>query len=67
VPLRFRFLGIFDTVASAGFWSGASALVTNSTGGHGAWASNDAMKTVLDQVIEHIENFQKGTPSNRVA
>ena len=44
VPLRFRFLGIFDTVASAGFWSGASALVTNSTGGHGAWASNDALR-----------------------
>lgn len=44
VPLRFRFLGIFDTVASAGFWSGASALVTNSTGGHGAWASNNALR-----------------------
>ena len=29
VPLRFRFLGIFDTVASAGFWSGLSSLVTN--------------------------------------
>ena len=34
---------------------------------HVAWASNEAMKTVWDQVIEHIENFQKGTPSNRVA
>jgi len=44
VPLRFRFVGIFDTVASAGFWSGVSALVTNSTGGHGAWASNDALR-----------------------
>jgi uncharacterized protein (DUF2235 family) len=44
VPLRVRFLGIFDTVASAGFWSGVSALVTNSTGGHGAWASNDALR-----------------------
>jgi len=44
VPLHFRFVGIFDTVASAGFWSGVSALVTNSTGGHGAWASNDALR-----------------------
>ena len=34
---------------------------------HVAWASNEAMKTVWDQVIQHIENFQKGTPSNRVA
>lgn len=44
VPLRFRFLGIFDTVASAGFWSGLSSLVTNSTGGHGAWASADSLR-----------------------
>lgn len=44
VPLRFRFLGIFDTVASAGFWSGLSTLATNSTGGHGAWASVDALR-----------------------
>ncbi len=44
VPLRFRFLGIFDTVASAGFWSGVSALVTNSTGGHGAWASAESLR-----------------------
>jgi glycerate dehydrogenase len=34
---------------------------------HVAWASNEAMKIVWDQVIEHIENFQKGMPSNRVA
>ncbi|MCS0615371.1 DUF2235 domain-containing protein [Massilia kyonggiensis] len=44
VPLRFRFLGIFDTVASAGFWSGLSSLVTNSTGGHGAWASAESLR-----------------------
>ena len=44
VPLRFRFVGLFDTVASAGFWSGMSALVTNSTGGHGAWASAEALR-----------------------
>jgi len=34
---------------------------------HVAWASNQAMQTVWAQVIEHIENFHKGTPSNRVA
>lgn len=44
VPLRFRFVGIMDTVASAGFWSGVTALVTNSTGGHGAWASADSLR-----------------------
>lgn len=44
VPLRFRFVGIFDTVASAGFWSGASAIASNSTGGHGAWASAESLR-----------------------
>lgn len=44
VPLQFRFVGIIDTVASAGFWSGGSASAMNSTGGHGAWASADAMQ-----------------------
>jgi len=34
---------------------------------HVAWASDEAMKTVWNQVIQHIENFQKGTPSNRIA
>lgn len=43
VPLQFRFVGIVDTVASAGFWSGTTALAMNSTGGHGAWASADAL------------------------
>jgi len=39
VPLQFRFVGIIDTVASAGFVSGTTAFALNSTGGHGAWAS----------------------------
>jgi hypothetical protein len=43
VPLRFRFVGLIDTVASAGFWSGTSAVLTNSTGGHGAWASAESL------------------------
>ena len=44
VPLRFRFVGIMDTVASAGFWSSASSALTNSTGGHGAWASAESLR-----------------------
>jgi glycerate dehydrogenase len=34
---------------------------------HVAWASHEAMQTLWDQVISHIENFQAGRPSNRVA
>jgi glycerate dehydrogenase len=34
---------------------------------HVAWASNEAMQTLWDQVIDHIENFNAGKPSNRVA
>ncbi len=33
---------------------------------HVAWASDEAMQTLWDQVIEHIDNFIKGTPSNQV-
>ncbi len=34
---------------------------------HVAWASNEAMQTLWDQVVAHIENFHAGRPSNRVA
>jgi len=43
VPLHFRFVGIIDTVASAGFWAGTKSFLTNSTGGHGAWASAESL------------------------
>jgi glycerate dehydrogenase len=33
---------------------------------HVAWASTEAMQTLWDQVVQHIENFQAGRPSNRV-
>jgi len=33
---------------------------------HIAWASDEAMQTLWQQVIQHIENFQAGRPSNRV-
>lgn len=34
---------------------------------HTAWASDEAMQGLWYQVIEHIENYRKGTPSNEVA
>ncbi len=33
---------------------------------HTAWASDEAMQTLWDQVVDHLENFQRGDPSNRV-
>jgi hypothetical protein len=38
VPLRFRFVGLMDTVASAGFLTAAKSLAVNGTGGHSGWA-----------------------------
>jgi glycerate dehydrogenase len=34
---------------------------------HVAWASNEAMQTLWDQVVGHIENFHAGQPTNRLA
>ncbi len=34
---------------------------------HVAWVSHEAMQTLWDQVVLHIENFHAGRPSNRVA
>ena len=31
---------------------------------HVAWASDEAMQTLWDQVVSNIENFEKGSPSN---
>jgi glycerate dehydrogenase len=33
---------------------------------HTAWASDEAMQTLWDQVISHIENFNAGIPSNNI-
>ena len=33
---------------------------------HVAWASDEAMQTLWDQVVSHIENFNLGKPSNVV-
>jgi len=34
---------------------------------HTAWASDEAMQILWDQVISHVENFHAGNPSNQVA
>lgn len=33
---------------------------------HIAWASDEAMQTLADQLIDNVENFVRGTPSNVV-
>lgn len=38
VPLTIRFLGILDTVASAGVMGAVGNTIVNSTGGHSGWA-----------------------------
>jgi hypothetical protein len=43
VPLHFRFLGIFDTVASAGFFSGMAGGVVGGDGGHSGWAHHESL------------------------
>ena len=34
---------------------------------HVAWASDEAMQTLWDQVVSHIDNFAKRAPTNNVA
>jgi len=34
---------------------------------HVAWASNEAMQTLADQLIENLEAFVSGNPQNLVA
>ncbi len=34
---------------------------------HTAWASSEAMQTLSDQMIDNIENFVDGNPSNIVS
>ena len=33
---------------------------------HVAWASREAMQTLTDQLMDNIENFVQGQPSNVV-
>ncbi|SFD11028.1 Uncharacterized alpha/beta hydrolase domain [Collimonas sp. OK412] len=39
VIIRFRFVGLIDTVASAGVLGGLAGTIVNSTGGHDGWAT----------------------------
>lgn len=70
VPLQFRFVGIMDTVASAGFWSSTMSMLTNSTGGHGAWASAEALtlpasvKNCVHMIAMH--ELRRNFPSDEI-
>ncbi|MES2076562.1 MAG: DUF2235 domain-containing protein [Pseudomonadota bacterium] len=44
IPVRFRFLGLIDTVASAGYWDGISGTITNTTDGHTGWAAPENLR-----------------------
>ncbi|USX14227.1 DUF2235 domain-containing protein [Oxalobacteraceae bacterium OTU3CAMAD1] len=51
IPVRFRFLGIMDTVASGGFWSSVNAGLRNVPGGHSGWA--DVKYLRIPKIIEN--------------
>lgn len=51
IPVRFRFLGIMDTVASGGFWSSVGAGLRNVPGGHSGWAEVRYLR--LPKIIEN--------------
>lgn len=56
VPVRFRFLGIMDTVASAGFWSSAVSSLKNNADGHSGWAAVEYLRlpTNLENCIHMV-------------
>jgi hypothetical protein len=43
IPVHFRFLGIIDTVASAGFFSGIVSGIAGGDGGHSGWAHHESL------------------------
>lgn len=51
IPLRFRFLGVMDTVASVGIWEGIKNDQLHSTGGHSDWATPDVLR-----ILPSVEN-----------
>lgn len=53
IPIRIRFLGIFDTVAAAGFWSGVGNPRT--TGGHSGWATAESLR--IPNLVENCAHF----------
>lgn len=44
IVVHFRFLGLIDTVASAGFWSSLVASTTGLDGGHSGWADSKYLR-----------------------
>jgi hypothetical protein len=44
VMVHFRFVGLIDTVASAGFWSSVVASTTGMDGGHSGWADSKFLR-----------------------
>ena len=44
VIVHLRFVGLMDTVASAGFWSGLAAATTGVNGGHSGWADSHFLR-----------------------
>ena len=71
IPLRFRFLGLMDTVASVGVWDGATNAIFNRTGGHTDWAIPEHMlilpeiKNCIHMVAMH--EIRKNFPLDQVA
>ncbi len=59
IIVHFRFVGLIDTVASAGFWSSVVASTTGMDGGHSGWANAsflripDSVKNCLHMVAMH--------------
>lgn len=53
IPIRIRFLGIFDTVASAGFWNAIENPRT--TDGHSGWASPQFLR--VPDLVENCAHF----------
>ncbi|MBC7625210.1 MAG: DUF2235 domain-containing protein, partial [Aeromicrobium sp.] len=59
IIVHFRFVGVIDTVASAGFWSSVVATTTGLNGGHSGWADSKflripaSVKNCLHMVAMH--------------
>lgn len=44
IPLTIRFMGLYDTVASAGVLEMVRSAINNSTGGHSGWARPESLR-----------------------
>lgn len=70
ISVRLRFLGIIETVASAGYSDGILGTITNTTGGHVGWANekylpiHPMVENCLHQVAMH--ELRKNFPLDEV-